>query len=69
MEQLSFLFPSRWGFAATAVTSDLRKLVPIGPQDELWNHDAKTWLFDMAMLGVLSLVLAAFVRWRIRLKA
>lgn len=69
LEQLSFLFPSRWGFAATAVTSDLRKLVPIGPQDELWNHDAKTWLFDMAMLGVISLVLAAFVRWRIRLKS
>ncbi|BEL40386.1 Putative ABC transporter%2C ATP-binding protein [Mycobacteroides abscessus] len=68
LEQLSFLFPSRWGFAATAATCDLRKLVPVGPQDELWNHDAGTWLFDMGILGLLSLVMAGFVRWRIRLK-
>lgn len=68
LEQLSFLFPSRWGFAATAATCDLRKLVPVGPQDELWNHNAGTWLFDMGILGLLSLVMAGFVRWRIRLK-
>ncbi|SHX18943.1 Putative ABC transporter, ATP-binding protein [Mycobacteroides abscessus subsp. abscessus] len=46
----------------------MRKLVPVGPQDELWNHDAGTWLFDMGILGLLSLVMAGFVRWRIRLK-
>ncbi|SIM35881.1 Putative ABC transporter, ATP-binding protein [Mycobacteroides abscessus subsp. abscessus] len=40
----------------------------MGPQDELWNHDAGTWLFDMGILGLLSLVMAGFVRWRIRLK-
>ncbi|MFD6196117.1 ATP-binding cassette domain-containing protein [Mycobacteriaceae bacterium NPDC060252] len=68
LEQFSFLFPSRWGFAATASTTDLRKLVPVGPQDELWNHDAGTWLFDMGILALLALAMAAFVRWRIRLK-
>ncbi|WP_078323664.1 ATP-binding cassette domain-containing protein [Mycobacteroides salmoniphilum] len=68
LEQFSFLFPSRWGFAATAVTTDLRKLVPVGPQDELWNHNASTWLFDMGILTLLALVMAGFVRWRIRLK-
>ncbi|KRQ64460.1 ATP-binding cassette domain-containing protein, partial [Mycobacteroides sp. H079] len=68
LEQFSFLFPSRWGFAATAATTDLRKLVPVGPQDELWNHDAGTWLFDMGILALLALVMAGFVRWRIRLK-
>ncbi|TDZ83178.1 ABC transporter ATP-binding/permease protein [Mycobacteroides salmoniphilum] len=68
LEQFSFLFPSRWGFAATASTTDLRKLVPVGPQDELWNHDAGTWLFDMGILALLALAMAGFVRWRIRLK-
>lgn len=69
LEQFSFLFPSRWGFAATASTVDLHAVAPVVADDSLWRHDAGTWLYDMAILGLVSLVLAGFVRWRLRLKA
>ena len=62
------LTPARWGHAATASTVDLTNLVPIA-QDPVLTHSASTWLFDMAMLGVLALVFAGLVRWRLRLNA
>src|SRR5271157_2962902 len=70
LDQLSWFTPARWGFAASASTVDLTKLVPgpLTPKDSHWQHTSKAWLFDMAMLGVLSLGYATFVRWKIRLK-
>ena len=70
LDQLSWFTPARWGFAASASTVDLTKLVPgpLTPKDSHWQHTPKAWLFDMAMLGVLSLGYATFVRWKIRLK-
>jgi ABC-type multidrug transport system ATPase subunit len=67
-EVLAGLTPARWGYAATGSTVDLTNLVPIA-QDPVLTHSASTWLFDMAMLGVLALVFAGFVRWRLRLRA
>ena len=32
-------------------------------------NTVSAWLFDMAMLLVLALLFAAFVRWRLRRKA
>ncbi len=70
LDQLSWLLPSRWGYAASASTVDLRLLVPgsLVPQDSHWAHAPGAWLFDMGMLVALSVAYAAIVRWRIRLK-
>ncbi|MEM6107747.1 FHA domain-containing protein [Mycobacterium sp. 050272] len=70
LDQLSFVMPARWGYAAAASTVDLRHLVPdsLLSQDRFWQHTVKTWLFDMGMLGALSLCYLAFVRWKIRLR-
>ncbi|ORV48920.1 ABC transporter ATP-binding protein [Mycobacterium florentinum] len=70
LDQLSFLMPARWGYAAAAATVDLRHLVPdsLLSQDKFWQHTLKTWLFDLGMLGGLSLFYLGFVRWRIRLR-
>ena len=37
--------------------------------ETLWSHDPHWWLLDMIMLSVLGVVMAAVVRWRIRLRA
>jgi hypothetical protein len=70
VDQLSWFTPARWGFAASASTVDLIKLVPTpsAPHDSFWKHTPKRWIFDMAMLGVLCTGYATFVRWKIRLK-
>lgn len=67
-ETVAWLTPGRWGFAATASTADLTNLVAGIANDQHWQHDAPTWLLDMAMLGVLAVIFAGFARWRIRLK-
>lgn len=71
LDQLSWITPARWGFAASASTVDLIRLVPgpLTPKDSHWEHTSGTWLFDMAMLAVLSVFYVSFVRWKIRLKA
>jgi ABC-type multidrug transport system ATPase subunit len=70
LDQLSWLTPARWGFAASASTVDLINLVPgpLTPKDHWWEHRASVWWFDMAMLGGLSVLYLGLVRWRIRLK-
>ncbi|ORW22778.1 ATP-binding cassette domain-containing protein, partial [Mycobacterium palustre] len=70
LDQLSWVMPSRWGYAASAATVNLRELVPgsLVQQDSHWAHTPAAWLFDMGMLAALSVVYAVIVRWRIRLK-
>ena len=51
LEQIAWLSPSRWGFAAPASTADLTRIMPPVPgtkPDPLWLHNAHTWLKDMA---------------------
>ena len=71
LDQMSWATPARWGFAASASTIDLIRLVPgpLTPQDDHWKHTSGAWLFDMAMLVLISVVYVGFVRWKIRLKA
>lgn len=71
LDQLSWFTPARWGFAASASTVDLIKLVPgpLTPKDKHWEHTAGSWWFDMAMLAALCVGYLSFVRWKIRLKA
>ncbi|BBZ37711.1 FHA domain-containing protein [Mycobacterium conspicuum] len=70
LDQLSWVTPARWGFAASASTIDTHRLIPgpTDPKDQHWDHKASAWLFDMAMLGVLCIFYSAIVWWRIRLK-
>jgi ABC transport system ATP-binding/permease protein len=68
LDQLSWAVPARWGFAATASTTDLRAISPLTPQNEtLWSHDAGVWLLNMTLLVALGAVLAGCTRWRLRL--
>jgi ABC-type multidrug transport system ATPase subunit len=70
LDQLSWLMPARWGYAAASSTVDVRHLVPgsLLPQDRFWQHTRKIWLFDMGMLAALAVFYAGFVRWKIRLR-
>lgn len=71
LDQLSWFTPARWGFAASASTVDLIKLVPgpLTPKDRHWEHTASAWWFDMGMLGALCIGYLSLVRWKIRLKS
>src|SRR5579875_789253 len=71
LNQLSFVTPARWGFAAGASSIDFPHLVKV-PQvptdDRWWQHSKHIYVFDMAMLAVLSVLYAGYVRWHIRIK-
>lgn len=71
LDQMSWFTPARWGFAASASTIDLIRLVPgpLTPNDRHWDHTSGTWLFDMAMLALICIGYTTFVRWRIRLSS
>jgi ABC-type multidrug transport system ATPase subunit len=67
IEQLSWLAPSRWGYAATASTTNLSAISPAAmlarSPDPLWRHSAATWLLDMAGAAAVAL-LYALITWR-----
>jgi ABC-type multidrug transport system ATPase subunit len=67
LDPVSWLTPARWGLAATASTADLTNTVLVISKDSHWSHAGSAWLFDIAMLGVLSVFYAGLVRWKIRL--
>jgi ABC transport system ATP-binding/permease protein len=70
LDQLSWVMPARWGYAAAASTVNVGALVPgsLIPKDSHWLHTRSAWLLDMGMLAALSVVYSVIVRWRIRLK-
>jgi ABC-type multidrug transport system ATPase subunit/pSer/pThr/pTyr-binding forkhead associated (FHA) protein len=114
LEEVSWLSPSRWGYAATASTVNLNTVIPqaaalgSGPRvaslpsaapvavakftgsretttvprrsaaasgqaasaaatgtDVLWEHNAQTWLIDMAVMLLLALGFALITWWRL----
>jgi ABC-type multidrug transport system ATPase subunit len=71
LDQLSFVTPGRWGFAAGASSIDFPSLVKV-PQiptgDRWWQHSKHIYVFDMAMLAALSVAYTVYIRWHIRLK-
>jgi ABC transport system ATP-binding/permease protein len=71
LNQLSFVAPGRWGFAAGASSVDFAHLVKV-PQvptdDRWWQHSKHIYLFDMGMLALLSVAYVVYIRWHIRLK-
>jgi ABC transport system ATP-binding/permease protein len=71
LNQLSWVTPARWGYAAGASSIDFPNLVKvkqIPTNDPIWQHSKHIFLFDMGMLAALSLFYAGYVRWSIRLK-
>jgi ABC-type multidrug transport system ATPase subunit len=51
LDQLSWLSPTRWGFAAGAATVDLLRMVPT-IQDPLWTHTAGSWWRAVLLLAL-----------------
>ncbi len=71
LNQLSWLTPARWGYAAGASSidfPDLVKVKQIPTNDPIWQHSKHIFLLDMGMLALLSLFYSLFVRWHIRLR-
>jgi ABC-type multidrug transport system ATPase subunit len=71
LNQLSWLTPGRWGYAAGASSidfPDLVKVKQIPTNDPIWQHSQHILFFDLFMLAALSLFYAGYVRWSIRLK-
>ncbi len=67
LDQVSWLLPARWGFAAAASTIDLGNIEAGLPADKLWQHKVHYWLLDVGMLLLLGSVFTALVRYRLRL--
>jgi ABC-type multidrug transport system ATPase subunit len=68
LEQVSWLSPSRWGYALTASTSNLNKIMPPQPgtaTDSLWAHTSHVWLQDLLALIALGVIFALIAWWRL----
>ncbi|MFI6416433.1 FHA domain-containing protein [Streptomyces sp. NPDC050842] len=62
LEQLAWLVPSRWAFAAMGATLDIGEVAPSDKTDDpLMRHTLDAWLFDMGMLIVICLALGVVV--------
>ncbi|MET9488716.1 FHA domain-containing protein [Nocardia sp. NPDC006630] len=68
LEQVSWLFPARWGYASGASTVNIRELFATAQPDRLWKHAANIWYLDIGMLLVLTVILTLFTWSRLRLK-
>lgn len=68
LDQLSYLFPSRWGFAAGASTVDLTALSPVVEDDRLWKHSSPTWVLDIEILIALAAIFSAVTFWQLTRK-
>ncbi len=65
-DQISWLIPARWGYAAAASTVDLHRVDTLATHNEVWAHYAGWWAFDMTVLVVFGALWAGFVRYRLR---
>ncbi|MGH3739003.1 MAG: ATP-binding cassette domain-containing protein, partial [Micromonosporaceae bacterium] len=66
VEQLSWLAPSRWGYAAAASTVELRELQLEPSPDQLWDHTVGQWAWAMAVLWLQAALLTGAARWALR---
>jgi len=68
LAQLSWIVPSRWGYAMGASTANVRALVPSATRDALWAHDATTWIRSVLVLAALAGLWSLLVLRRISSK-
>ncbi|MGC1151620.1 ATP-binding cassette domain-containing protein, partial [Mycobacterium sp.] len=66
LEQVAWLVPARWGFAAVASTVDVHDVNLLAATDDSWKHSSAQWLIDMGMLVGLGIAATAALRWRLR---
>jgi ABC transport system ATP-binding/permease protein len=68
LEQIAWLVPARWAFAAMAGSLNVAFLTPGNPADAdpLWKPQFHIWALDMSMMLVLSIVLAFAVSRMLR---
>jgi len=64
LEQVSWLSPTRWGFAAGASTVDLQTITRI--KDHLWEHSVSSWWRSILLLVLETVVLLAVARLTLR---
>jgi ABC-type multidrug transport system ATPase subunit len=65
-QQASWFVPAQWGFAASASTSDLRRVDALAANALMWTHYSGWWVFDMVMLLAFGAVAAGFALYRLR---
>jgi ABC-type multidrug transport system ATPase subunit/pSer/pThr/pTyr-binding forkhead associated (FHA) protein len=65
MEQIAWLFPTRWGMAAGSSTVDMQSLIP-QLKDSLWTHSAGAWWRSVIILCLQFAVLIAASRLALR---
>jgi ABC-type multidrug transport system ATPase subunit len=63
LEQVAYIFPSRWGFGGVASTTNLDVITPGAKPDPLWKHASNTWLIDIGLLLALGLIYT-IITWR-----
>ncbi|WP_265445053.1 FHA domain-containing protein [Flexivirga meconopsidis] len=68
LEQFSWLTPARWGYAASAATTDVRSIL-VSQDDPLWKHSAGVWTLSIVMLLVLAAIYSAITLWRLTRKS
>jgi ABC transport system ATP-binding/permease protein len=66
LEQVAWLVPARWGFAALASTVDVHDVNLLAVTDDSWKHSSGRWLLDMGTLVGLGAAATAVLRWRLR---
>jgi hypothetical protein len=65
-DQISWLIPAKWGFAASGSTVDLHRVDPLTANAQTWTHYSGWWVFDMVMLFFFGALWAGFVLFRLR---
>jgi ABC transport system ATP-binding/permease protein len=65
LEQISWLVPSRWGFAALASTVDVHAVNLLAASDNSWKHSSGQWLLDMGLLVSFGVAATGVLRWRL----
>lgn len=71
LEQLSWIFPSYWGYAAAAQAVDLNRISPLAPQTKgatLWDPSVAHLALCYGMLALIAVALLGFTYSRLRLK-
>nr|BFE66298.1 hypothetical protein GCM10020063_108240 [Dactylosporangium thailandense] len=64
LEQISWLFPTRWGLAAGASTVDLQSMIPF--KDALWEHTTGAWWRSVLILFAQIALLIGLARLALR---
>ncbi len=65
-DQISWIVPAQWGFAASGSTVDLHRVDALATNALVWTHYSGWWVFDMVMLLAFGAMWAGVVLFRLR---